>query len=139
VSAVLAAALAAEEAAIYAYGPIGVKLAGAEQDEARTAEATHRSRRDALVLRLATLRASPSAAPPGYRLPYPVTDRATALTLAVEVEAAVAATWRAALRGTEGEDRGTAVDALTDAAVRATRWRRIAGVNPITVPFPGKL
>lgn len=135
----LTAALAAEEAAIYAYGPIGVRLrGGTEQDEARTAEATHRARRDALVLRLAALKVTPSAAPPGYQLPYPVTDRASALKLAVTIEEGIAATWRAALPATRDSDRGSAVDALIDAAVRATRWRRIAGVTPATVPFPGR-
>ncbi len=143
-SAVLSAALAAEHAAIYAYGPIGVRLTdpagrSGERSEARSAEAAHRGRRDALVLRLAELRVTPSAAPPAYVLPYPVTDRASALRLAAEIEDGVAATWRAALAGTEGADRGTALAALTDAAVRATRWRRLAGSTPLTVPFPGRL
>ena len=43
----LATALAAEEAAIYAYGLLGVHLTGAgDQAEARTAEQAHRGRRD---------------------------------------------------------------------------------------------
>jgi hypothetical protein len=37
-----------------------------------------------------------------------------------------------------GSDRGSALDALTDAAVRATRWRRVGGVTPPTLPFPGR-
>lgn len=141
---VLVAALAAEQAAIYAYGPIGVRLtdpAGkpGERTDAQTAEAVHRSRRDALVLRLEQLRVTPSAAPPAYVLPYPVTDRASALRLAAEVEDAVAATWRVALPATVGADRDTALAAFTDAAVRATRWRRLAGATPLTVAFPGRL
>jgi hypothetical protein len=139
VSAALLAALAAEEAAIYAYAPIGVRLAGPEQADAREAEAAHRARRDTLLLRLAELQVTPTGSPAGYRLPFPVTDQASAFKLAITVEDAVAATWRTALAATEGTDRGTAVDALTDAAVRATRWRRRAGVTPQTVPFPGKL
>jgi hypothetical protein len=67
-----------------------------------------------------------------------VTDRASALRLAIALEEGVAATWRAALAGTLDEDRAAAVDALSDAAVRATRWRRTAGVTPPTVPFPGR-
>ena len=52
-SAQLAAALAAEEAAIYAYGTIGVKLTGTgDRTEARACEAIHRARRDVLVSRL---------------------------------------------------------------------------------------
>jgi hypothetical protein len=33
--------------------------------------------------------------------------------------------------------RATAQAALTDSAVRATRWRRHVGVTPLTQPFPG--
>ena len=69
----LAGALAAEEAAVYAYGPIGVRLATRDRTEARAAEAAHRGRRDALVSRLAELSASTTPAPAGYALPYPVT------------------------------------------------------------------
>jgi hypothetical protein len=136
----LAAALAAEEAAIYAYGLIGVHLTGeGARDEARAAEATHRTRRDVLVARLDQLRASTAPAPAGYQVPFEVTDDSSALKLAIEVEQGVAAAWRAALPATRDADRGTAVDALTDAAVRATRWRRLAAVTPVTVPFPGRI
>ncbi len=135
----LAAALAAEEAAIYAYGLIGVRLpAPRDRAEARTAEATHRARRDVLVSRLAELNASTPPAPAGYDLPFADTDRADALKLAIQVEDGVAQAWRASLPATEGADRGTGIDALTDAAVRATRWRRLAGVTPLTMPFPGR-
>jgi hypothetical protein len=135
----LSAALAAEEAAIYAYAPIGVRLPDAEQTEARAAEAAHRNRRDALVTRLAELSVSTAPAAAGYSLPFPVADRASALKLAVAVEDGVAATWRAALPATVDADRGAALDALTDAAVRATRWRRIAKIVPATAPFPGRV
>ncbi|WP_412736911.1 ferritin-like domain-containing protein [Krasilnikovia sp. MM14-A1259] len=137
----LAGALAAEEAAIYAYGPIGVHLADArEQAEARAAEAVHRDRRDALVSRLASASASagPAPAPAGYALPFPVTDRASALKLAVHVEDGVAQAWRPVLAVTTADERASALNALTDAAVRATRWRRHADVTPLTLPFPGR-
>lgn len=135
----LAAALAAEEAAIYAYGLVGVNLTGAgDRDEARTAEAAHRVQRDVLVSQLARLKASTAPAPAGYQLPFPVTDRAGALKLAIHVEDGVAAAWRAVLPVTENTDRSTALGALTDAAVRATRWRRLAEVSPTTLPFPGR-
>jgi hypothetical protein len=136
----LAAALAAEEAAIYAYGLIGVHLGGdGLRDEARSAEATHRSRRDVLVARLDQLRASAAPAPAGYQVPFEVTGESSALKLAIEVEQGVAAAWRATLPATRDADRATAVDALTDAAVRATRWRRLAAVTPVTVPYPGRV
>ncbi len=135
----LVAALAAEEAAIYAYGLVGVNLPGrADRAEARAAEAVHRNRRDVLVSRLAELGASTAPAPAGYDLPFEVTDRASALKLAIQVEDGVAQAWRASLPATDGADRATALGALTDAAVRATRWRRLAGVTPLTMPFPGR-
>ncbi|MET0422938.1 MAG: ferritin-like domain-containing protein [Actinoplanes sp.] len=131
----LGAALAAERAAIYAYGVIGVRLgATGDRAEARTAEQTHRQRRDYLVEKLP----SPAANPAGYELPFPVVDRASALKLAIQVEDGVAQAWRPVLPASAGADRTTALAALTDAAVRATRWRRLAGVTPVTIPFPGK-
>ncbi|MEV8506611.1 ferritin-like domain-containing protein [Actinoplanes sp. NPDC051475] len=135
----LAAALAAEEAAIYAYGTLGVRLTGeGERTEARVAEGVHRDRRDVLVSRLAALQASAAPAPAGYELPFEVTDRESAVKLAVQVEDGVAQAWRAVLPVTEGGDRSTALSALTDAAVRATRWRRLGSVTPATLAWPGR-
>ncbi|GAB3955973.1 ferritin-like domain-containing protein [Micromonospora vulcania] len=134
----LASALSAEYAAIYAYGRIGVRLTGAARDSARQAEAAHRRRRDTLVVQLST---SGGTVPPdraGYALPFPVTDRASALRLAAEVEERTAAHWRAALAATTGADRDQALAALVEYAVRATRWRKTAGTAPLTVPFPGR-
>ena len=138
-SAQLAAALAAEEAAIYAYGVLGVKLTGAgDRTEARAAEAVHRARRDVLVSRLSALRASTAPAPAGYTLPFEVTDRESALKLAIQVEDGVAQAWRAVLPVTTDADRATGLNALVDAAVRATRWRRLGEVTPATMAWPGR-
>ena len=135
----LAAALSAEEAAIYAYGLIGVRFsASGDRAEARAAEQEHRQRRDYLVSRMDQLKAGPSAAPAGYRMPFPVTDRASALKLAIQVEDGVAQAWRATLPATAPADRAEALSNLTDSAVRATRWRRLAEVTPVTLAFPGR-
>ncbi|MER7415560.1 ferritin-like domain-containing protein [Micromonospora peucetia] len=134
----LGAALAAEYAAIWAYGPIGVRLTGAARSAAKEAEAAHRRRRDDLIMQLS---AGGGTVPPdraGYALPFPVTDRASALRLAVEVEERTAAFWRAAVPATTGADREKALTALVEYALRATRWRRTAGITPLTVPFPGR-
>lgn len=135
----LAAALMAEYAAVFAYGPIGVRLTGKSREQARSAEAAHRERRDALVLRLIAAGATIPAAAPAYALPFAVTDEASALRLAVEVEERTAAVWRATLPSTTGEHRGAVLDGLVDCAVRATRWRAASGANPATVPFPGRV
>jgi hypothetical protein len=132
-------ALAAEHAAIFAYGPIGVRLTGAAAREARAAETAHRARRDALVVQLTAGGATAAPAAPSYTLPFPVSDAAAALRLAVEVEERTAAVWRAALAATTGEQRTQVLAGLTDAAVRATRWRRLARVTPATVAFPGRV
>jgi len=135
----LGAALAAEEAAIYAYGVIGVNLnSRGDEAEARAAEQVHRGRRDYLVDRLARLKASSAPSPAGYELPFPVTDRASALKLAIQIEDGVAQAWRPVLPVSQDADRGTALAALTEAAVRATRWRRLAAVSPVTLAFPGR-
>lgn len=144
-------ALRAEYAAIYAYGVLGAHLEGPTVALARQADLAHRARRDALLVRLAagapqgsatpsatTPAGQPPAAEPAYALPGRVTDQASALNLAVLVEERTAAVWRAALPDTAGTDRRLALDALLDCAVRATRTRRSAGVQPSTVAFPGR-
>jgi ferritin-like protein len=135
----LGAALAAEEAAIYAYGALGVRLTGDdEKSDAHAAEAAHRQRRNYVITRLEALGVKAPATPAGYDLPFPVTDRDSALKLAIHVEDGVAQAWRPVLPVTEADDRVTALSAMTDAAVRATRWRRRASADPLTIPFPGR-
>jgi hypothetical protein len=131
-------ALAAEHAAIFAYGVIGVRLDGGEARAARAAEEAHRSRRDTLLLRLAERGDTAPVAAPSYQLPFPVTDAGGARRLAILVEERVGAVWRAVLPAATREDRTEALDALVDAAVRATRWRLAAQVAPPTVAFPGE-
>jgi len=133
----LAEALAAEHAAIFGYGAVGARLDKAGQEAARQAETAHRNRRDALVVRIAAASATPPPAAPAYQLPFPVTNRASALRLAIALEEGAAQAWRRALPVTSGDDRRLGIEALMDCAVRATRWRRAAGVLPATVPFPG--
>jgi hypothetical protein len=130
-------ALRAEHAAIYGYGLVGAHLDAGTVGLAFVAEAGHRSRRDALVIRLAALGRTPPPAEPAYAPPAPVTDQAGALRLAVTIEEATAAVWRLALPDTTGDDRKLALGALSDCAVSATRARRAAGITPPTVPFPG--
>lgn len=95
--AALADALAAEHAAIYAYGPIGVRLEDDLADAAREAESAHRQRRDALVVSLAGRQAPAPSPHAAYELPFPVADAEDALRLAVLVEERVAAVWLAVL------------------------------------------
>ena len=132
----LGTALAAEHAAIYGYGALGARLTGPALAQGQQAEAAHRGRRDRLIIRLSTVGITPPAALPDYALPFPVTDLASALRLAIQLEERTAAIWRVALGPTTGDDRRAALDALTDCALRAARWRRAAGTQPGTVPLP---
>ena len=61
---------------------------------------------------------------------------ATTDALGTALAAEHAAIWRVALGPTTGDDRRAALDALTDCALRAARWRRAAGTQPGTVPLP---
>ncbi|MGH3816006.1 MAG: ferritin-like domain-containing protein [Pseudonocardiaceae bacterium] len=140
----LQAALAAEHAAVWVYGLAGAfvpdELAG-ELDEGVVA---HQARRDATERTLIDAGARPLPAEPGYLSPEPVTDAASALRLVITAETDTAAAWRSVVESSvvdrspaEPDLRGAALDALTRAAVRATRWRAAAGITPPTVPFPG--
>ena len=132
----LGAGLAAEHAAIFGYGVVGAHLTGAALAQAQQVEAAHRTRRDAIVLRLAAVGVAPPAAQPVYALPFPVVDAASAQRLAVQLEERAAAIWRTALGPTTGADRKSALDALTDSALWAARWRRATGTQPGTVALP---
>jgi hypothetical protein len=133
----MTAALAGEHAAIYGYGVIGAHLTGGLLTQARQAEAAHRNRRDALLEALSATGGTPPAADPVYALPFPVTDTASALRLARQIEERTGALWRAVLPPGAVSERRTALDALTDTALRAARWRRASGQQPGTVALPG--
>lgn len=134
----LADALRAEHAAIFAYGVIGAHLEAGTVELAQAAELAHRSRRDALLIRLSSKGATPPPADPVYNLPYEVSDRASALKLAITVEERCAAIWRPVLPETNGDERKLGLEALVDCATRATRLRSAASTKPTTVAFPGK-
>jgi hypothetical protein len=133
----LSEALAAEHAAIFGYGVVGSHLTKGERTAAAQAEAAHRARRDSAMLRMIAANATPAPAAAAYELPFLVADRDSAVKLALALEEGTARAWHQALATTTGADRKLALDALTDCAVRATRWRRLAGESPITVAFPG--
>ncbi|MFE3858293.1 ferritin-like domain-containing protein [Streptomyces griseorubiginosus] len=124
-------ALAAEHAAVYGYGVVGGRIGEARRAEAMAAYDSHRARRDALVRAVRGLGGTPVAAAAGYALPFPVPDSAAAVRLAAVLEDRVAGVYADVVRATEGGRRGTAAEALREAAVRAVRWRGES------VAFPG--
>jgi uncharacterized protein DUF4439 len=133
----LAEALSAEHAAIFGYGAVGAHVTNEERTAAMAADEAHRQRRDRLVGMIVEVKATPPAAQAAYDLPFAVTDRTSALRLATALEDRTARAWYRALMSTDGDQRRFAVEALTDCAVRATRWRKAAGTQPATVAFPG--
>lgn len=136
-SSALSALLAAEHAAVYAYGVLGARLDDAARKTALGAFDAHRFRRADLLLRLQA-RGLPR---PGPAASYAVTvtNRAQALALAVRVENDLAVLWRDLVAATDDPGlRRLGVQGLQDSAVRATVWRRAAGVSPLTEPLPGQ-
>jgi hypothetical protein len=135
----LQAGLAAEHALVWGYGVVGGRIGEQLIAQVREADTAHRTRRDAVVALIVKGGGVPTPTEPGYALPFPVTDRRTALRLAVHLEDGAAAAWRYAVASTDDRAvRRTALAALADSAVRATRWRRLLlPASPATVPFPG--
>ena len=129
----LNAAVAGEYAAIYAYGVLGPHLIGGAKSLASHAELAHRNLRDSMLESLS----SPPPPEASYALPFPVTDYASAIALAVQVEEKCAALWRAATVEADVATRKTPLGELTNAALRAAAFRRAGGATPGTVAFPG--
>ncbi|WP_405619788.1 ferritin-like domain-containing protein [Streptomyces sp. NBC_00076] len=127
----LQAALAAEHAAVYGYGVVGGRVPKGRRTEAQAAYDAHRARRDALVREVRDLDGTPVSAAAAYALPFPVPDPASAVRLAADLEDRVAGVYSDLVRAATGERRGTAAEALREAAVRAVRWRGES------VAFPG--
>ncbi|MFF2630822.1 ferritin-like domain-containing protein [Kitasatospora griseola] len=117
----LQAALAAEHAAVYGYGVVGAFLpVGPQREDGRAAYAAHQARRDAWQRLLTTGGTSPTAAAPGYRLPFQVKDAATAGRLAAHLETQLTAAY-ADLCATTAL-RAQAAAALRECALRAAHW-----------------
>ncbi|MDQ2884016.1 MAG: ferritin-like domain-containing protein [Actinomycetota bacterium] len=135
----LQGALAAEHAAVWVYALVGAFVPGALNGRLHEAATAHQARRDATERILIDAGAPPVPPEPGYLIPQPVTDAASALRLAIIAETDASAAWRSVVERSpaDADLRGTALEALTEAAVRATRWRATAGATPLTVPFPG--
>ncbi len=132
-------ALAAEHAVIWGYAVVGVHVTEEQLPAVQRAELAHRSRRDLTADLLRMRDTEPVEAQASYELPFPVTDPATALRLAIHLEQGDATAWHFVLGWTDDVAlRRTALTALTEAAVHATRWRLAAGTQPATVAFPGQ-
>lgn len=120
--AALQAALAAEQAASYAYGVVGAHLAGPEFKVASADCVVHERARDSLTTMVSALGARPHPAAVAYRLPAPVTTAAQAISLAASLERKVAAAYLGLVAVPDPALRAFAAARMQDASVRAVRW-----------------
>ena len=133
------AALGAEHAALWVYGLVSAFLPDSFNAPVAEGTTAHRARRDATERLLADAGETPRPGRAGLR--------AAAAGDRPEVGARGAggrgvghrrSAWRAVLERTDDQNlRRAALEALTTAAVRATRWRRAAGQNPGRAGVPG--
>lgn len=118
----LQVALAAEHAAVFVYGALGGQSSRSASpalfDAVTAAYVVHRERRDALTAMISAGGADPVAAQPGYQVPEELGSPAAIAAEALRLEQAAASTYAYLIGSTTGEDRGWAVAALADAAVR---------------------
>lgn len=132
-------ALAAEHAAIWSCGLASAFVSNAVATETNAAMTQHQARRDMIMGRLVGAGLTPVPAEPAYVPPRSVDNQTSAVALLAIAESDVAVAWRAVLERTDDADlRTTAVNALTDSAVRQTRWRRASGQAPASVAMPGQ-
>ena len=125
-------ALAAEQAVVYGYGGVGAHLSGKDRMLAAARRVTHQNLRDQISALITSVGAVAPAALPAYRLPFPVTDAASARRLAASLETGGSgAAWDLAAASTSRSPaRGLAVGWLTDATVAAVQW----GSPPAALP-----
>lgn len=134
----LAAALAAEHAAVWSYGLASAFLPPTAAGTVVEGAAAHRARRDALEALSEAAGIAPVAAAAAYRVPAPVTDAVSAAGLLAVAEDDTTAAWRAVLERTDDPGlRRTGVEAMVAGAIAGVRWRRVAGTTPLVAVFPG--
>lgn len=151
------AALAAEQRARFGYGVLGPRLGAGSAAAARVAQGGHEQLISDTGAAMAAAGITPHPPAADYPDLYPVTSAGVALRLAVRLEEDAAAAWRfayaaaagtgslatGATNGAAGSStlerivRALAQRALTDSAVRATRWRLSGHLGTPSVPFPG--
>lgn len=135
--AALQTALAAEHAALWMYGLVAAYNPKVRDDVA-AAVISHQGTRDTAANMIVGGGGTPVGPDAAYTAPEPASDPASALALALAIEADCANAWRAVAGFTDDSTlRGTALSALTECAMRMVGWRRAAKSDPITVAFPG--
>jgi hypothetical protein len=127
----LQAALAAEDAAIFGYGVAGAHLSGSRKSAAEQHWTEHNEARDTLTAMVSALGATPAAAQAFYRLPFEVTDPASAAKLAAYLEGGVTRAYLGLVAVSDRRLRTFGALAMQPPAERAAFWRGT------TEAFPG--
>jgi hypothetical protein len=124
-------ALAAEHAAVFAYGLIGARTSGSVRTKVNTAFDKHRARRDQLRSAITARGGKPTEAEASYTLPIMPDTAANAVRLAVYVEAGMLAAYLELVAASDGSLRKYAALAMQEAATRSYSLRPvIAGAFP---------
>jgi hypothetical protein len=131
--------LAGEHAAVHVLALVGARVSVSAQPElarrVRAAYTLHRGRRDQLTAMVRGSGTSPVAAEVSYEPATPARTPAQLLEAARVVEERCAAVYADMVAGTSGASRQWALDALVDAAVRASGF----GAAPEAFPGLGEL
>jgi hypothetical protein len=119
--------LAAEHAAVYAYGVLGGRTSRSATpqlfDAVSAAYAAHRARRDHLVRELTDDGAEPVAAEPAYEVPGRLETPQQVERAALDLERSCAATYAYLVANTVDARRRWAITALNETAVRELVFR----------------
>ncbi|HEY5032687.1 MAG TPA: ferritin-like domain-containing protein [Actinomycetes bacterium] len=119
----LQAVMAAEHAAVYAYGVVGARLNGTPYEGAAAAGYNaHRARRAAISLLVTRAGAQPTPAAVAYQLGSPVTTSTQARALAAQVERRLEAVYVQLVGAAPADARRAPAAWLADAAVRTAAW-----------------
>jgi len=135
----LQAALAAEHAAVYAYGVAGSLLSGAAQASAMSDWLLHQDARDLLWEMITRLGATPVAASAAYDLPFTVDSPDAARKLAATVEDGVTRAYLGVVAVQVAKLRVFGAVAMQAPANRAAAWRGSTTAFPGMPPTPTTL
>lgn len=132
--------LASQHATIWGYGEIGATVSAAFLHAVTDADNRHRTMRGTIEDMIRSLGGAPVPSQPGYSLPTLLTDDASALGLAADLEDSMAQQWRHCI-GADGPIdttfRQLCLDGLGSTASEALAWRRALDPTALPPAFPG--
>ncbi|NRQ33632.1 ferritin-like domain-containing protein, partial [Nonomuraea sp. NN258] len=125
-------ALAAEHAAVFAYGLLGARTSGSLRERVRAAYDAHRTRRDQLRTLILGRGGEPAEAAGSYALPFVPSTAAQAVKLAVQLETGVTAAYLELVSARDVKVRQYAAQAMQEAVARSYAFK-----PGLTGAFPG--